>query len=317
MSDEKRYAIGYVSRRTGLSAHTIRAWERRYKAVVPGRSDGNQRLYSENDVRRLVLLQKAVEAGNSISRAVGLSSSELRELVSGQRPRSSPETTPAASAAAESDPDDHVNACLSAALNLDPAALENALNRAAVSLTRPRLINAVIGPLFSRIGEMWRNGQMKIVNEHMASTITRAFLWDLLKSVSVSATAPRIVVATPAGNWHELGALAIALTAAETGWNAVYIGPNLPAEEIAALAQRVGAHAVALSVTHGIDENRWIHEIKRLDTYLGKEITLFVGGRAAEIPVLAAGNSKVRFMADLESFRSALESLTSGQGEDD
>src|SRR5687767_8040152 len=75
-----RYPLRAVIRRTGLSADVIRAWERRYGAVAPSRSDGGQRLYSEDDVVRLVLLRNATAQGHSIGEIAALDISALEAL---------------------------------------------------------------------------------------------------------------------------------------------------------------------------------------------------------------------------------------------
>jgi len=80
MANKCFYPIRYVSQRTGLTPHVIRAWEKRYQAVVPHRSSKNRRLYSEDDVQRLQLLKKITDTGNSISQVAKLSSTELLEL---------------------------------------------------------------------------------------------------------------------------------------------------------------------------------------------------------------------------------------------
>ena len=80
MENEGLYTIKYVSQRTGLTPHVIRAWERRYKAVVPRRSSKNRRLYSVDDVSRLQLLKKLTEAGYSISQVAHLKTTDLLDL---------------------------------------------------------------------------------------------------------------------------------------------------------------------------------------------------------------------------------------------
>jgi MerR family transcriptional regulator, light-induced transcriptional regulator len=78
---ELKHPIRVVSRRTGLSASVLRAWERRYEAVEPERSDGGQRLYSDADIQRLTMLKRLVEGGRSISRIANLPLEDLRELM--------------------------------------------------------------------------------------------------------------------------------------------------------------------------------------------------------------------------------------------
>ena len=61
MENEKKYAMKVVTRRTGLTSHAIRVWEKRYNAVEPERTDTNRRLYSEADIERLIDLHRATQ----------------------------------------------------------------------------------------------------------------------------------------------------------------------------------------------------------------------------------------------------------------
>jgi hypothetical protein len=90
---------------------------------------------------------------------------------------------------------------------------------------------------------------MKIVNEHMATPVIRAFLWDMLRSTQFSENSPKIVFSTPLGQPHEIGALAGALNACDSGWRPLCFAPSLPVQEIAAAAADTGRRAVALSIT--------------------------------------------------------------------
>ena len=288
------YAIRYVSQRTGLTPHVIRAWEKRYQAVVPLRSAKNRRLYSEDDVQRLQLLKRVTDEGHNISHVAKLDSSELLELA-----QQDASMTPWASKnnglhlqrkAAR----DYRSECLSAVINLDPDRLNRSYDKAAVDLTRSALLKEVIVPLFEEIGNLWRNGALKIINEHMATSVTRTLLLNMLRATAVSESAPRIVVATVVGQWHDMGALTVALTAAEYGWQPLYFGPNLPVEEIAAAVKQSSARAVAISITHLLDQHPFINELRKLRRYIGDDLILFVGGQAVSghIQILEEINAK-------------------------
>jgi hypothetical protein len=86
-----------------------------------------------------------------------------------------------------------------------------------MEMSRQAFLQSVILPLFDKIGELWRVGKMKIINEHMASLIVRSILWDMLRSVEIAKEAPRIVVATPVGHWHEFGALGLGIGCVRIG----------------------------------------------------------------------------------------------------
>src|SRR5687768_12427129 len=78
---DPRHPIGVVADRTGLSPDVLRVWERRYGVVEPQRSAGGQRLYSDADVERLVLLHRATRGGHGISHVASLSRAKLEDLV--------------------------------------------------------------------------------------------------------------------------------------------------------------------------------------------------------------------------------------------
>lgn len=83
----ERFGIGAVVARTGLTAQGIRMWEKRYDAVVPLRSETNRRLYSREDMARLVLMKQLTDAGHGIGRIANLGLEQLEarlaELVDG------------------------------------------------------------------------------------------------------------------------------------------------------------------------------------------------------------------------------------------
>ena len=310
MSNKLLYAIGYVSLQTGLSPHVLRAWEKRYKAVIPDRNSKNRRLYSDEDIRRLKLLKTVTDAGHNISQVAHLETSELLEIAQGEptvypalrNEAFGPQVPPAPA-------HEYLKDCLSAVLNLDAAGLERSFDRAAVGLSRSALLKEVLVPLLGKVGELWREGSLKIINEHMATSVTRTFLLNLLKATEISESAPKIFIATTVGQWHDVGALTVALTAAENGWQPVYYGPNLPAEEIAAGVKRSGARAVAISITHVLQLQPLKDELRRLRRYVGSDLIIFIGGRAMGKNAKIPEEIDVHQIQGLEQFADALNTL--------
>jgi methanogenic corrinoid protein MtbC1 len=194
-------------------------------------------------------------------------------------------------------------------LDLDSDRLERSYDRAAIDLTRPALLNDLVVTLFEEIGKRWRRGSLKIINEHMATSVTRNFLLNLLRSTAISNSAPKIIIATTVGQWHDIGALIVALTAAENGWQPVYYGPNLPAEEIASGGRQRGVRAVALSITHLLDQSPLVDEIRKLRRYLGRDMSLFVGGRVIGDYTMVLNDLNVRYIKDMDQFREELNRL--------
>ncbi len=307
MKVKSLYPIRYVALQTGLSTHLIRMWEKRHQAVVPQRTDTNRRVFSRAEIKRLQMLKKAVRAGHSISQIASLTSEELRQLVGFDATNGS--SVSSASEQGSLDATYFYDKSLAAVLNFDAAGLESVLDRAVVYLTKPELIDAVIVSLCQKIGVLWKQGELKIINEHMATTVIRSFLWNLLRSTQVSQTSPKIVIATPSGHQHELGALAIALIACESDWRSVYFGPSLPAEEIAAAAAYADARAVALSITYLKDDHQLCLEIKKLRRYLGAGITLLIGGQGASPLNDLLDAPAIKVLKDVDTFRITLDNL--------
>ena len=278
MSDRKIYKIRYVATKTGLKPHVLHSWERRYDAVCPRRNESNSRLYSACDIRRLQLLRLAVQSGHSSSQVAALKNDELAVLTRQQDTFDIASTVVDSGDPSEDDTRQIVSDALGNIRKLDQASLEKVLERAAVNLPRSKFLNSVVQPLFKQIGELWASGNLKIINERMATLVTRSLLLDMLRSVHVTETAPQLVVAAPVGQWHETGALAVALCAAESGWRPLYFGPNLPAEEIAAAVKKTKSKAIALSISLRINIMIVIREIRKLINYCADRVKIYVGG---------------------------------------
>lgn len=171
---QPRHSIAVVSRRTGLSQLVLRAWERRYGVVAPGRTDSGRRRYSDLDVERLSLLGRLTAADHRIGDVANLPLADLRQLVGElQIPAT---VRPIGAIPAPVDAAAHLGQAMQAVAALDPAALENVLTRASLVLGRTALRQELIQPLLERIGDQWRDGSLRIAHEHMASTIVHAFL---------------------------------------------------------------------------------------------------------------------------------------------
>jgi DNA-binding transcriptional MerR regulator/methylmalonyl-CoA mutase cobalamin-binding subunit len=309
-----RYPIRYVVRQTGLKPHLIRTWEERYGAVHPERSPSNQRLYSDADIKRLRLLERGVDGGHAISALASLTDEDLQELVERGATMSASDDKRALppdglAPAIPQNAAQRVDLALDHVLGLDIRGLEKVLSDAAVEMPRQAFLQEVVLPLFNRVGAMWQSGKLKVVCEHMASATVRPMLWDMLRSVRVAETAPRIIMATPVGHWHEFGALISALTAAESGWQAFYFGPNLPSEEIAFAARKLDAQAIGLSLCHHLDDHSLAIELTRLRRAVGTDMPLIIGGTGAAAAVKKLDDMNVLVVNDLDAFRRQLEAL--------
>jgi methanogenic corrinoid protein MtbC1 len=312
--DDPRHPIQVVTRRTGLSADVLRAWERRYNAVTPGRTDSKRRLYSDRDIERLVLLKRVTEAGRTIGQVAGWSDSELRSTVQEDRAASIP-SSPGTSTTIPDDADELCRVALEAIERMDAPQFQRTLDAASLTFSPPGLIEAVLVPVMRAVGDRWVDGMLGIAHEHMASAIVRNFLSGVVLSRAVSGTGPHIVVGTPAKQLHELGSLVVAATAASTGWDVTYLGVDLPHTSVAAAARETDARAVALSITYPDDDPLLSEELRALRDGLPARTVLVVGGRAAAAYAEPLADSGALLLQDTASLRAILASLRSEHGD--
>ena len=278
MDQKQKFTMKYVSRKTGLTSHTIRAWENRYRAVVPERSAKNRRLYSESDVEKLCQLKNLKLAGHSIGRVAGLSPEVLEDLIL----KEAGGVAALQSNAALIPPADSgvmVDEAMHHLSSFNAEGLDKLLHRSLTTLGRRSLIEQFLVPFLERQGAMWAEGTLRIAHEHFASSIIRGFLATLNREPESPRPEHTLLVATPSGQHHEFGALFVAIEAASYGWRPRYIGPDLPAEEIAAAAIANRARAIALSIVYPDDDPRLFEELILLRSCLSAEIPILAGGR--------------------------------------
>ncbi len=311
---EARHPIQVVARRSGLTADVLRAWEKRYSVVQPTRSPGGRRLYSNGDIERLILLREATDAGRRIGDVAALSTDELQEMVREDRVAQAGALSRPAEPAEPHAAAELLERALDAVRALDGSQLQAELRRATILLPPMELIVGVIAPLMERIGQLWWDGELGPSQEHLASAVVQQTLASVSGSLHPDAVVSRIVVATPAGQRHEIGASLVAAASAALGWGVTYLGADLPADEIVRAAHRVGVNAVALSLVHPADDPGLAEELRELRRKLDGRIAVIVGGRAAAGYRDTLNEIGATVLPDVASLRSTLERLSGSNG---
>lgn len=311
-SSQPRYPIGVVARRTGLTTHAIRVWERRYGAIAPGRTEGNRRLYSDRDVEKLRLLHDLTSAGHAISQVAGLDVAALRDmaLTEARGGQAATPTSPAEPGSTQrQEAALYLERCAETVRALDDRALDRVLVEAHRALSLPVLLEEVISPLLHWVGRAWRFGSLRVSQEHLMSGTVRQFLSSLCDTYRPPAHAPVIVIATLPGQQHELGALMAAAMAAAEGWDVLYLGASLPVDELAHAVVMSKARAVALSIVFPRDDPRLRRDIEDLSRYLPEGTAVFVGGHGAEAFSSLLRDTGARVFHEFNAFRDALSAL--------
>jgi MerR family transcriptional regulator, light-induced transcriptional regulator len=277
-----RYPIRAVAKITGLSLDTLRAWERRYGAVVPERSERG-RQYGAAQIERLLLLSQLVQKGHAIGGIASLADQDLKNLLAQQPRQPTLEPEPAG---------DVLDPVLSAIEGFDSARAGDELSRLAAVLSPRDLIYEVAVPLMREVGIRWHNGTLGIAQEHLVSQLLRNLLGSMTRLFRPYNSVMKMVLATPVGEFHEFGILAAAMLASLAGMEAVYLGPNLPAREIADAAGRTSAQVIVLGIT--LITETTAAEVRAVAAAMPEAGELWVGGASsADLDLTNLGRQSV------------------------
>lgn len=290
---EQTYPLRTAARLTGLSPELLRAWERRYGVVEPVRTPGGTRRYSAEDLERLRLVKEAVDAGHRIGQVAHLKLAELRD-------RGTPSSAPSAG---------RLDEIFSALDRLDGVETQRLLSLQLSALGPVRFAREFACPLVREIGERWATERIGVPAEHLATGVLRSMLGSALQPSAASQLGPRIVFATPTGERHELGLQMAALTALGAGASPVYLGAELPVEDLVAATETTGASALALSLVT-IPVAQATRTVSALRGGLADEVRLWLGGSGASDLELPDAVEYIKSLEDLEQ-RVALLGLES------
>lgn len=274
---EPTYPLRSAARLTGLSPELLRAWERRHRVVEPARTPGGTRRYRASDLERLRLLKAAIDAGHRIGALAGLSNAELEQL----------------GIATEAAPRDRLAEILAA---LDGAEAHRLLALQLSALGAVAFARDLAMPLAREIGERWAGQRMRIASEHLATAVLRTLLGSALLPSATSLRGPRVVFATLAGERHELGLLMATLAAMGAGADPVYLGPEVPVEDLRDAVLRSSAAALALSIAAAPASE----VLAALRASLPANVHLWVGGAGARALALLGGVDHLERLEQLE-----------------
>lgn len=269
-------SIGTLSSATGVPIDTLRTWERRYGFPVPiARTGGSHRRYAAETIGQLQLIVRALELGHRPSAVVGRDLDELRRLV-GPPEVGPPLREPAGAADARI-----ISAWLEHTRALDAGALLGDFQRSLAGMSALEFLERRLGPYLQAMGRAWARGALHVSQEHFASEKVREFLSAHWRGSSdaIDHAQACVVFATPPGEHHALGLHMAAWVVALAGARVVFLGTDVPLDEIAFAVERQAARGVVVSVAAGY-RGSLREEIEQLQRRL-PATRLAVGGAGA------------------------------------
>lgn len=214
------YSIKDLEHLSGIKAHTIRIWEKRYRLLDPERSDTNIRAYNDNDVRKILNVALLVKSGYKISSVASFDAEKLKSEV-------------IRVGSVSPDVDKYTDKLLYQTVNLDVNGFESVLNQVIAEFGFGKAIQSVFFPYFERIGVLWQAGSVFTAHEHFVSNLIRNRLINEISKLEENATKGQGIFFLREGEWHELGLLYSVYLASTAGYRAVYLGQSLPFSDLA------------------------------------------------------------------------------------
>lgn len=295
---EHLWPMGAVTRRTGISEHTLRAWERRFGFPVPERLPSGHRRYTADQVQQLLLIREALAAGYRAGDVVPLPVDELESLLRecGREEALVREPSPA-----------WLQRILDAGKRFDRDELAAQLRIESANLGVSRFLRERVGPTLAEVGSEWARGELEIRHEHFISEVMEDELRALRAQLETAATGRPVVLANLPDEFHELGLQAAAVAIVAAGRSVRILGRNTPESESVEAAIALDAAAVGLSISEYAVTPGTSAAVTRIRRALPARIRLWVGGNGSvqleNLPV------DIQVLGSLEELERAVRSL--------
>ncbi|HPT13810.1 MAG TPA: MerR family transcriptional regulator [Bacteroidales bacterium] len=291
----RHYSIKDLEKITGIKAHTIRIWEKRYHIVSPERTNTNIRFYNDLDLKRLLNVAILNRYGYKISSIVSMTGEELNNRVV--------EVT-----LNETDYSSLIESFLVAMVEYDEVRFEKALNNSIIKIGFESAITNVIYPFLSKVGVLWQTGSVIPGQEHFVTNLIRQKLILAIDSRhAVRQNHPRLfILFLPENEYHELGMLYAHYLLKKYGHNVIYLGANVPLFDVQQLALLKKPDFILTSVTTSLATGETSEFLDQLtNVYEGK--ILISGLQLNETPLPLPPN--IQLITSFKQFTDFLESI--------
>ncbi|MGZ3866156.1 MAG: MerR family transcriptional regulator [Bacteroidia bacterium] len=263
-----QYQIADLEKLTGIKAHTIRIWEKRYGIINPHRTSTNIRYYDDEQARKLLNVATLLGQGLKISKISALSDAEINEKI-----RVGSDTSPE-----EAVYNAFINELIASMLAFNETAFDKALSAATNRFGIYNAMVKVLYPFLHKTGLLWSINETMPVQEHFASHIIRRKLMAAIDGLPVSGKKKMtFILFLPSNEWHEIGLLFSDYILRSKGYQSYYLGPNVPLQDVhATIAEVKPTHMLTFFTTRRRPES--VANTVRHLAQKSKSVTLLVGG---------------------------------------
>jgi DNA-binding transcriptional MerR regulator/methylmalonyl-CoA mutase cobalamin-binding subunit len=286
------YSILDLEILSGIKAHTIRIWEKRYNLLIPARTDTNIRYY--NDVQLIKLLNTCtlLAHGGKISKISKLSSSEIAASVENlMMPDSQDEQL-----------DVFINKIIASGLTYDTQLFQNSFAAASLRLGIYLCYRNVILPALIRLGLMWGKSELIPAQEHFISNLLKQKLFSAIDGLATPrAKAKKFLLFLPEREYHEIGLLFAHYLITKAGHNVIYLGQNVPRQDLEMTIKQVNPDVLVLFIVRTWHKDELIPLIETITNIFKEGEIILCGNKALkDIDIQNKLLKKVNTIEDLE-----------------
>jgi len=264
-----QYSIRDLEQLSGIKAHTIRIWEKRYGLINPGRTCTNIRLYNDDDLKKILNISILSRHGLKISKIASLCDEEMREKILLLSQHSNQY-------------EDHIEALVVSMIELDEDKFNRLLSSSVMKLGFEETFTRIIFPFLEKIGILWQSGAISPAHEHFITNLIRQKLIAAIDgTITNQHTFPRkFLLFLPEGEMHELGLLYYHYLLARRGHKVIYLGNSVPLNDLLPITKHLDPdYLITFFVTKTEESafNRYVNFFA--EHFSGK--TVFICGQQA------------------------------------
>lgn len=214
------FTIKDLSNLSGIKAHTLRIWEQRYNFLKPGRSFTNIRYYNNEELKTILNIALLNKYGFKISSIDKMSAAEMNEKILLLHQ-------------SEAQHERIINDLVNHMISMDMDAFSDSLNKYIQAKGLEKMIMNLVFPFLEKTGILWLTNNINPAQEHLVSNMLRQKLIAGIENCKPAGrSSKKVLLFLPEGEYHELGLLFISFLLKRKGIGVIYMGANLPIEDL-------------------------------------------------------------------------------------
>lgn len=276
------YYIKDLEELSGIKCHTIRVWELRFNLFNPSRDKAGLRIYTDDDLKKLLNVAYLNRNGFKISKIAQMSSEEIAQKVLEVME-------------SEAGFDEHIESLIQAMIDIDEQKFHEILNKSIEKFGFETALTQVFYTFLHRTGILWQAGKIKPIQEHFISNLIRQKIITAIDNVvpATITTSKSFVLFLPENEPHELGLLFFYYLIKKAGHKVFYFGQNVPADDLKQIVTQLQPHYLVTSLTKGIDEDDLKNYVKNLGDTYENQIIYINGPQVSAIDFRIPSNVKL------------------------